>query len=165
MARRILSLGPLGLSARVGRRDARSSGMAGCQVAAHWWRSRRLRERQGQGQRPLSSLSLECYNCLGKGHPQRICTTPPGKAGKLGAPTCENCLGKGHGKGQCTSKGGGKYVDPSEGKGFGPAKAATSGPAAAKARRAKAGGGSYRTSTWFAPGNVQKGLFVLCYCM
>ena len=56
-------------------------------------------------------------NCLGLGHPNRICPTPPGQGkGKAGAETCENCKGKGHGKRACTSKGSGQYTDPSLGK-------------------------------------------------
>ena len=52
---------------------------------------------------------LECYGCCGKGHPQRLCPTPPGFAGKPGAETLENCKGKGQNSRQCTSKGGGKH--------------------------------------------------------
>ena len=63
---------------------------------------------------------LECYNCLGLGHPNRICPAPWGQGkGKAGAETCENCKGKGHGKRACTSKCGGQYTDPSLGKGPG----------------------------------------------
>ena len=61
---------------------------------------------------------LECHNCLGLGHPHRLCPTPVGQGkGKAGAEICENCRGKGHGKQKCTSKGGGQFTDPSLNKG------------------------------------------------
>ena len=65
---------------------------------------------------------LECYGCYSKGHPQSLCPTPPGMAGKPGAQVCELCHGKKLSKSQCTSKGGGKWTDPSlnqKGKGAG----------------------------------------------
>ena len=55
---------------------------------------------------------LECYGCFGEGHPQRLCPTLRGFAGKPGAGTCGNCKGKGHSAQQCTSKGGGKHEQP-----------------------------------------------------
>ena len=63
---------------------------------------------------------LECHNCLGLGHPHRLCPTPVGQGkGKAGADICENCRGKGHGNQRCTSKGGGQFTDPSLNKGSG----------------------------------------------
>ena len=52
---------------------------------------------------------LICNNCLGEGHPWRICPSVEGAKGKGGQP-CGVCNGKGHGTSQCTSKGGGKFV-------------------------------------------------------
>ena len=77
---------------------------------------------KGAGSKDQPRGPLECYGCFGKGHPQMLCPTPPGMAGKPGAQVCELCHGKGHGKTQCTSKGGGKWTDPSlnqKGKGVG----------------------------------------------
>ena len=68
---------------------------------------------------PWAHGPLECYNCLGVGHPKKICSTPLGQGkDKAGAETCENCKGKGHGKRAYTSSGG-QYTDPSLGKGSG----------------------------------------------
>jgi hypothetical protein len=75
-----------------------------------------------KGGKDQARAPLECYNCLGKGHPQRLCATPPGMGGKPGASACEVCHGKGHSKSQCTSKGGGQWTDPAlsqKGKGAG----------------------------------------------
>jgi len=66
-------------------------------------------KRKGEGEQPKV---VECYGCFGKGHPQRLCPTPPGFAGKPGAESCGNCKGKGHNSSQCTSKGGGKHEQP-----------------------------------------------------
>ena len=74
---------------------------------------------KGKGKDMGPKQPLECYGCFGKGHPQRLCPTPPGMAGKPGAAVCENCFGKGHGKAQCTSKSGGKHEQPGFGKGKG----------------------------------------------
>ena len=43
---------------------------------------------------------LECYNCLGKGHPSRVCTSPQG-AGKGNGAKCGNCGGKDHTQQPC----------------------------------------------------------------
>ena len=61
---------------------------------------------------------MACYNCLGLGHPERLCASPF-KAGeqKLG-PKCKTCGGFGHDTPTCASKGGGKYSPP-PGKGKG----------------------------------------------
>ena len=73
---------------------------------------------KGCGDQPRPPL--ECHNCLGLGHPHRLCPTPAGQGkGKAGAEVCDNCKGKGHGKQSCTSKGGGRYTDPSLNKGGG----------------------------------------------
>ena len=56
---------------------------------------------------------LICRNCLGKGHPARLCASEKGAGGKGGKP-CEACGGKGHGAAHCTSKGGGKFVPQEE---------------------------------------------------
>ena len=48
---------------------------------------------------------FECWACGGKGHPQRLCPTPPGSSA---AHTCNTCGGKGHMSAECTSGKGGK---------------------------------------------------------
>ena len=69
----------------------------------------------GKGKGPRGPL--ECYNCLGEGHPQFLCPSAKG-AGKAGAsPACGNCRGKGHSTADCPSKGGGKHVPKGKGKG------------------------------------------------
>ena len=72
---------------------------------------------KGKGKDSGARPPLECYNCLGTGHPQRLCPTPPGMGGKPGAEVCSNCRGKGHSAPFCTSKGGGKHEQPDKGKG------------------------------------------------
>ena len=55
---------------------------------------------------------LDCWNCLGHGHPARLCPSPQGSGlGKKG-PQCPICKGWGHGKETCTSPGGGNYSPP-----------------------------------------------------
>ena len=81
---------------------------------------------------------LDCWNCLGEGHPSFLC--PSGKgAGKAGSgPTCGNCRGKGHDATACPFKGGGKHT-PKGGKGAGGGGRLTSSEArAAKAAAARA---------------------------
>ena len=73
---------------------------------------------KGRGYGDQARPPLECHNCLGLGHPHRLCPTPVGKGkGNPSAEVCENCKGKGHGRQACTSKGGGRYTDPSLNKG------------------------------------------------
>ena len=60
---------------------------------------------------------MECWNCLGEGHPSFLCPSAKG-AGKAGAsPACGICRGKGHDTPNCPSKGGGKHVPKGKGKG------------------------------------------------
>ena len=61
---------------------------------------------------------MACFNCLGLGHPERLCASP-WKAGeqKLGN-KCKTCGGYGHDTPMCASLGGGKYSPPA-GKGKG----------------------------------------------
>ena len=74
---------------------------------------------KGKGGKGGERGPLECYNCLGEGHPQFLCASAKG-AGKAGAgPVCGNCRGKGHDATACTSKGGGKHVPKGKGKGQG----------------------------------------------
>ena len=62
---------------------------------------------------------IQCYNCLGEGHPSFLCQSAKG-AGKAGTgPVCGTCRGKGHDAANCASKGGGKYVPKGKGKGDG----------------------------------------------
>ena len=44
---------------------------------------------KGAGSKDQPRGPLECYGCFGKGHPQRLCPTPPGMSGKPGAQVCE----------------------------------------------------------------------------
>ena len=64
---------------------------------------------------------MACFNCLGLGHPERLCASPY-KAGeqKLGN-KCKTCGGYGHDTPMCASVGGGKYSPPlGKGKGKDP---------------------------------------------
>ena len=63
---------------------------------------------------------VECWNCLGKGHPSRLCPSPQGAGIAKGPDRCKVCQGHSHSSAVCTSKGGGKYSAPSpKGKGKG----------------------------------------------
>ena len=61
---------------------------------------------------------LDCWNCLGQGHPSRLCPSQPGAGEKRQSPQCPTCKGHGHTKEQCTSVGGGAHVQQA-GKGKG----------------------------------------------
>ena len=63
---------------------------------------------------------LDCWNCLGGGHPSRLCPSPPGAGSAKSTPQCNLCKAFGHMKGSCTSKGGGKHEEQGgKGKGGG----------------------------------------------
>ena len=51
---------------------------------------------------------IDCHRCEGKGHPQRICPSPPNPDPQ--GPRCDNCKGLGHSKGACPSEGSGSFV-------------------------------------------------------
>ena len=62
---------------------------------------------------------MQCYNCLGEGHPKFLCASAKGASKSGSGPTCGNCRGKGHDAAACTSKGGGKHVPKGKDKGQG----------------------------------------------
>ena len=75
---------------------------------------------KGKGKGSGDRGSLQCYNCLGEGHPSFLCASDKG-AGKAGSgPVCGNGKGKGHNAEACTSKGRGKHVPKGKGKGAQP---------------------------------------------
>ena len=71
---------------------------------------------KGKGKGSGDGGLMQCYNCLGAGHPQFLCASAKG-AGKAGTgPVCGNCRGKGHDAASCTIKGEGKHVPKGKGK-------------------------------------------------
>ena len=75
---------------------------------------------KGKGKGGGDRGPMQCYNCLGEGHPQFLCASAK-DTGKEGAgPVCGNSRGKGHDATVCTSKGGGKHVRKGKGKGTSP---------------------------------------------
>ena len=62
------------------------------------------------------------YNCLGLGHPSKLCHSTYGAGEQKSMPKCRNCRGFGNDTPTCTSRGGAKYCPPpdfSKGKGKG----------------------------------------------
>ena len=59
---------------------------------------------------------MQCYDCLGEGHPSFLCHSAKGAGEKGAGPVCGNCRGKAYDAINCASKGGGKYVPKGKGK-------------------------------------------------
>ena len=75
---------------------------------------------KGKGKGSGDRGPLQCYNCLGEGHPQFLCASGTGARKADLGPICGNCKGKGHDAAACTSKGGGKHVPKGKGNGAQP---------------------------------------------
>ena len=67
---------------------------------------------KGKGKDGGPKPPMACYNCLGLGHPERLCPSQKGAGAAKGPTRCDCCKGYAHSAGQCTSKGGGKYSAP-----------------------------------------------------
>ena len=77
---------------------------------------------KGGGGKKGARPPMACYNCLGLGHPSKLCPSPYGAGEQKSMPKCRNCDGFGHDTPACTSRGGAKYNPPpdfSKGKGKG----------------------------------------------
>ena len=65
------------------RREPRTSGPNGGDIDA-------FGKGKGKGKDAGPLPPLDCYSCSGKGHPQRLCPTPPEMADRPGAEICTN---------------------------------------------------------------------------
>ena len=63
---------------------------------------------KGKGKAKGERGPMACYNCLGLGHPERLCASKYGAGKAQTGPKCKTCGGFGHDTPTCTSKGGAK---------------------------------------------------------
>ena len=73
---------------------------------------------KGKGERG----PMACYNCLGLGHPVRVCLSEYGAGLNKSGHKCKTCGGYGHDTPTCTSQGGAMYSAPPPPKGKGKGK-------------------------------------------